>query len=80
MPKGGRITISPTLKEKSISGRIFSKIENKYLEISFEDTGSGIEKKNLYRIFEPFFTTREKGTGLGLSVSYESWVKEKRNG
>jgi PAS domain S-box-containing protein len=40
--------------------------------ISFEDTGKGIESKNLSKIFEPFFTTKRegKGTGLGLWISY----------
>ena len=42
------------------------------IEISIEDNGYGIEKKNLSRIFDPFFTTKTtgEGTGLGLSVSY----------
>ncbi len=40
--------------------------------VCIQDTGHGIEKKNLPRIFDPFFTTKPtgKGTGLGLSVSY----------
>jgi len=44
--------------------------ENVWVEV--EDTGSGIEPKNLHRIFDPFFTTKPvgKGTGLGLSLSY----------
>ncbi len=50
------------------------------VEISFTDTGKGIEKENLPKIFEPFYTTQEvgKGTGLGLSVSYE--ILKRHNG
>lgn len=43
---------------------------NRYLLISFEDTGLGIEEKKLDHIFNPFFTTKEEGTGLGLAISY----------
>ncbi|HCJ66503.1 MAG TPA: hypothetical protein DHV62_04060 [Elusimicrobia bacterium] len=71
MPQGGRITISTSFMERSIPGRDSLGMKNENIQICFEDTGIGIEKKNLNRIFEPFFTTREKGTGLGLSVSYE---------
>ena len=41
------------------------------INITFHDTGCGIDKKDIPRIFEPFFTTRDNagegwGTGLGL--------------
>ena len=46
-------------------------LQQKVIEITILDTGSGIEKKNENTVFEPFFTTKPvgEGTGLGLSVS-----------
>jgi signal transduction histidine kinase/predicted GNAT family N-acyltransferase len=40
--------------------------------IAVQDTGHGIEAKNLDKIFTPFFTTKDpgQGTGLGLSITY----------
>ncbi len=40
------------------------------LIINIEDSGKGIDAKNLENIFNPFFTTKEEGTGLGLAISY----------
>ena len=42
------------------------------IEITVEDTGKGIGKKNLAKIFEPFFSTKGgKTNGLGLSISLQ---------
>jgi signal transduction histidine kinase len=45
----------------------------RYVHVSVEDSGCGIDDATLARIFEPFFTTRKcgRGTGLGLAVVYE---------
>ncbi|KIL45862.1 histidine kinase [Jeotgalibacillus soli] len=39
--------------------------------IAIQDTGCGIEQKQLDRLNEPFYTTKENGTGLGLVVTFK---------
>ncbi len=46
--------------------------DEKYIEISFTDTGPGIKSEHIKRIFEPFFTTKGAvhGVGIGLAISH----------
>jgi two-component system NtrC family sensor kinase len=46
--------------------------EDRYLRITIQDTGPGIDPSHLPHVFDPFYTTKQpgKGTGLGLSVSF----------
>ncbi len=43
----------------------------KYIQISVQDTGVGMNQGLIDHVFEPFFTTKENGlgTGLGLSIT-----------
>jgi signal transduction histidine kinase len=36
--------------------------------VSVEDTGTGVEPKDIDQIFNPFFTTKSQGMGMGLSI------------
>jgi signal transduction histidine kinase len=36
--------------------------------VSVEDSGAGIDPKDLNHIFDAFFTTKSDGTGMGLAI------------
>ncbi|MBN2479859.1 MAG: PAS domain-containing protein [Parachlamydiales bacterium] len=44
---------------------------NDYFIININDTGTGIEEKDLENVFSPFFTTKQYGNGLGLSQTHK---------
>lgn len=59
MPNGGSLTVSvKSHTENDVPG----------VEISFLDTGEGMDTAVRDRAFDPFFTTRATGTGLGLAI------------
>jgi PAS domain S-box-containing protein len=39
------------------------------VRLTLQDTGIGIDPKNMERLFDPFYTTKSSGMGMGLSVS-----------
>jgi signal transduction histidine kinase len=59
MDEGGTVSISHAHRGDTI-------------ELSFKDTGCGMNEEILENIFEPFYTRSRtgKGTGLGLSISH----------
>lgn len=69
MPDGGRIVIGA--REEDISAQSKLALEpGRYICLSVEDGGTGMDADTLRRAAEPFFTTKGpgKGTGLGLSM------------
>ena len=60
MPEGGTITIRTETVEDQV-------------QVTFSDTGEGMDEATELRVFEPFFTTKmDIGTGLGLSTVYRT--------
>jgi two-component system, NtrC family, sensor kinase len=51
---------------------MFGGIDGRFIKVTIQDSGPGIDSSHLPQIFDPFFTTKPpgKGTGLGLSVSF----------
>jgi len=85
MPKGGRLAISTGLveiDEKYVRQRPEAHA-GRFIALTVEDTGCGMNTAVLTRIFEPFFSTKEvgRGTGLGLATVYgiakqhQGWVE-----
>lgn len=76
MPRGGQLTIATGCRKIDVGGR-----KADVVEISFQDTGEGVPKKNLDKIFLPFFTTKKQGSGLGLAAVHRivdlhgGWIK-----
>jgi PAS domain S-box-containing protein len=74
--QGGEIRIETTnLDIASPSGTPSLSLELKpgrYVALSVEDNGVGMDAETIAHIFEPFFTTKDvgKGTGLGLSTVF----------
>lgn len=65
MPGGGVIRITARNAEPG-KGRL----QSPHTVITVEDTGKGIEEKDIEKIFDPYFTTKSGSSGLGLSTAY----------
>ncbi|HCQ02404.1 MAG TPA: hypothetical protein DIT99_17730, partial [Candidatus Latescibacteria bacterium] len=80
MDNGGALTITTRSLTPSWTGDLTRDISTrqKYITITFQDTGCGIDADQLERIFEVYFTSKSAGTGLGLPIAQQ--IVEKHEG
>jgi PAS domain S-box-containing protein len=81
MPQGGIITIGAVnivFDERSRMGGLVLE-KGKYIKISIEDHGIGIQKEHIDKIFDPYFTTKQRGSGIGLATTYSIIKKHEGN-
>ena len=68
---GGTITISTANLDvdEGFSEKHPTVAMGRYVSISVEDTGMGMDEETKSHLFEPFFTTKIKGGGAGLGLA-----------
>jgi signal transduction histidine kinase/putative methionine-R-sulfoxide reductase with GAF domain len=59
MPKGGHLALRGHMPD-----------ENRWVQLSIQDSGVGIPGEDIDKLFDPFFSTKEGGMGLGLSIAH----------
>jgi len=67
MPHGGSLEVSCSLHDRQV-------------EISFQDTGSGLNPEEMSQIFQPFYSTKEGAQGLGLGLPICQKILERYDG
>lgn len=50
------------------------------IEVTFQDSGFGIDTEDLDRLFEPFFTTKPAGVGTGLGLYLSKQIVDSLHG
>ena len=74
MPNGGTLSVTTANVELDVrEASLFPNIDaGRFVRLSVEDTGHGMDGEVAARAFEPFYTTKAQGegTGLGLAIVY----------
>jgi PAS domain S-box-containing protein len=82
MPRGGRLVLCAGTEVVAgpAPGRAGGAVAGRYVRLSVEDTGCGMDGATLVRACEPFFTTKSIGAGSGLGLSMAKGFVEQSGG
>lgn len=71
MPGGGTVIVRASVPEPG-TRYPFGIVEHpeRFVHVTVEDSGVGIDETTMRHIFEPLFTTKKNGTGIGLAVAH----------
>ncbi|HKE24279.1 MAG TPA: chemotaxis protein CheB [Bryobacteraceae bacterium] len=71
MPEGGTVKVSTANADtdQAFAEKHPTVPAGRYVTITVQDTGSGMDEETKAHIFEPFFTTKPKGAGAGLGLA-----------
>jgi two-component system cell cycle sensor histidine kinase/response regulator CckA len=73
MPEGGELYLqTENVILTQTDAELYQGAPGKYVRLSVNDTGIGMDEATQQRVFEPFFSTKGigRGTGLGLASAY----------
>ncbi|MBN2509435.1 MAG: PAS domain-containing protein [Spirochaetales bacterium] len=70
MGKNGFIVVEGEIVEFDGAGTVGNLPKGRYVKVTVQDSGPGIDEENLLKVFDPYFTTKQEGHGLGLSLVY----------
>jgi len=82
MPDGGKIVIETRnvqLDEAFCRNHVGVK-PGAYVELTFADSGHGMDRETMERIFEPFYTTKGVGSGIGLGLAIVYGIVQSHHG
>jgi two-component system cell cycle sensor histidine kinase/response regulator CckA len=82
MPGGGKIVIETgnVRLDEAFCRNHAGLAPGAYVELTFTDTGHGMDRETLERIFEPFYTTKGVGSGIGLGLAIVYGIVQSHHG
>ncbi len=68
--KGGvlEVTLGVTKVSEDLAAGITELEPGRYVKLTVNDTGCGMDEETMERIFDPFYTTKEVGEGTGMGL------------